>query len=228
MAALSSPSLRQLGPNTSASSTGIAPEWISSSCRRGIRSSASASSSTKVRLRSLELCEMRCTRSRPNSLHTSVSLCSKDRMPRPTRVTALQGVITFTRHTSARSAHSASRTFELTRLSEGSSDTVTLASDEPIRSMDRPRRLKRSNTSARKPTCCHMPMVSMETSTMPRRELIAFTPARVAARWSMTVPAMCGRSVSRIQIGTRASRQGWMQRGCSTLAPVLAISCASS
>ena len=43
---------------------------------------------------------------------------------------------------------------------------------------------------------------------MPRRELMALTPGRVAAEESMTVPGMSGRSVSRIQIGTRASRQG--------------------
>ncbi len=149
-------------------------------------------------------------------------------MPRPTRVIAAQGAITFTRQTWARSAQSASSTFVLTRLSLGSSDTVTLASDEPIRSMDRPCALNRSNTSDRKPTCCHMPMVSIDTSTMPRRELIALTPGMVVADESMTVPGMSGRSVSRIQSGTRASRQGWMQRGCSTLAPVVAISCASS
>ena len=149
-------------------------------------------------------------------------------MPRPTRVTAAQGAITFTRQTWPRSAHSASSTLVLTRLSLGSSDTVTLASDEPIRSTDSPCALKRSNTSERKPTCCHMPMVSIDTSTMPRRELIALTPGTVVADASMTVPGMSGRVVSRIHSGTRASRQGWMQRGCSTLAPVVAISWASA
>src|SRR5690606_11146108 len=140
---------------------------------------------TKVRLRSLEDCEIRCTRSRPNSAQTSESLCSSERMPRPTRVMAAQGAITLTRQTSARSAQSASRTLVLTRLSLGSSETVTLDSEEPIRSTDSPCALKRSNTSERKPTCCHMPMVSIETRTMPRRELIALTPGTVAAEASM-------------------------------------------
>src|SRR5205085_6493485 len=45
------------------------------------------------------------------------------------------------------SSLSFSSTSVLTRLSEGSSDTVTLASDEPIRSTDRPRALKRAKTS---------------------------------------------------------------------------------
>ena len=44
----------------------------------------------------------------------------------------------------------------------------------------------------------------------------------------ISVPGNSGRLVSRMQIGTRASRTGWMQRGCSTLAPVVAISWASA
>ena len=97
-------------------------------------------------------------------------------MPRPTSVIAAHGAITLTRQTSARSADSASSTLVVTRFSLGSSDTVTLVSDEPIRSTDRPWRLKRSKMSARKPTCCHMPMLSIDTSTMPLRRLIALTP----------------------------------------------------
>ena len=154
--------------------------------------------------------------------------CSSDRMPRPTSVIAAQGAITFTRHTCARSAASAWSTLPVTRLSLGSSETVTLVSDEPIRSTDRPWRRKRSKMSARKPTCCHMPMLSMDTSTMPSRRLIAFTPGTVAALASMRVPGASGRMVSRMRIGTPASRQGPMERGCSTFAPVVAISCASA
>ena len=148
-------------------------------------------------------------------------------MPRPTRVTAAQGAITLTRHTCARSSDNFASTSVLTRLSDGSSDTVTLVSEEPIRSTDRPWRLKRSNTSARKPTCCHMPMLSIDTSTMPLRRLIAFTPGTAATLPSMRVPGIRGRPVSRMRIGTPASRQGLIERGCSTLAPVVAISCAS-
>ena len=137
---------------------------------------------------------------------------------------AVHGAITFTRQISARSADSAASTSVLTRFSLGSSDTVTLVSDEPIRSTDKPCFLKRANTSARKPTCCHMPMPSIDTSTMPLRRLIALTPGTGSALPSMLVPGMCGRSVSRIAIGTPASRHGLIERGCSTLAPVVAIS----
>ena len=95
---------RQLGPNTPASCTGIAPLRISCACSCGIRPSASASSTTKVRLRSFDDCEIRCTRSRPNVAQMSDSRCSSERMPRPTSVIAAHGAITLTRHTSARSA----------------------------------------------------------------------------------------------------------------------------
>ncbi len=218
---------RQRGPNTSVSSTGIAPLSISSACRIGSRPSASASSMTKVRFRSLDDCEIMCTRSLPNVAHTSESLCSSERMPRPTRVIAAHGTMILTRQISARSADSAASTSVLTRFSLGSSDTVTLVSAEPIRSTDRPCLAKRANTSARKPTCCHMPMPSIDTSTMPLRRLIALTPGTVRALPSMLVPGSSGRSVSRIAIGTPLSRHGLIERGCSTLAPVVAISCAS-
>ena len=156
------------------------------------------------------------------------SRCNSERMPRPTRVIAAHGAITLTRQTSARSALNASSTLVLTRFSLGSSDTVTLVSDEPIRSTDRPWRLKRSKMSARKPTCCHMPMLSIDTSTMPLRRLIALTPGTVTAQASMRVPGSSGRPVSRITSGTLASRHGAIARGCSTLAPVVAISWASA
>ena len=68
-----------------ASSTRMAPARISSACRRGTRSSIRPSSTTKVRLRLFDDCEMRCTSSAPNSASTAESLCSIERMPRPTR-----------------------------------------------------------------------------------------------------------------------------------------------
>ncbi|MNS98272.1 hypothetical protein D3C72_1326360 [compost metagenome] len=172
-------------------------------------------------------CEIMCTRSRPKVAHTSDSLCSSERIPRPTRVIAAHGTITLTLQICDRSADSAANTSVLTRFSDGSSDTVTLVSAEPIRSTDSPCFLNRPNTSARKPTCCHMPMPSIDTSTMPLRRLIALTPGTGAALPSMLVPGSSGRSVSRIAIGTPASRHGLIERGCSTLAPVVAISCAS-
>ncbi len=73
-----------------------------------------------------------------------------------------------------------------------------------------------------------MPMSSTDTSTTPLRRLIAFTPGTVAALRSMVVPGRSGRSVSRIAIGTPESRHGLIERGCSTLAPVVVISCASA
>ena len=73
-----------------------------------------------------------------------------------------------------------------------------------------------------------MPMSSTDTSTTPLRRLIAFTPGTVAALRSIRVPCRSGRSVSRIAIGTPASRQGLIERGCSTLAPVVVISWASA
>src|SRR5262249_10456356 len=86
-----------------------------------------------------------------------------------------------------------------------------------------------ANTSARKPTCCHMPTDSIETRVMPLRALIALT-LGACSRTSgpITVPSSSGRLVSLISIGTRGSRSGDRQRGCSTLAPVEAISWASS
>ena len=59
-------------------------------------------------------------------------------------------------------------------------------------------------------------------------KLIALTPGTVATPPSMRVPGRSGRSVSRIAIGTPAPRHGPIERGCSTLAPVVAISCASA
>ena len=73
-----------------------------------------------------------------------------------------------------------------------------------------------------------MPMLSIDTSTTPSRRLIALTPGTVAALESIRVPGKSGRSVSKIAIGTPASRHGPIERGCRTLAPVVAISWASA
>ena len=218
----------QRGPNTPGSCTGIAPLAISCACSEAIMPSASASSITKVRLRSLDDCEIRCTRSWPNVAQISDSRCNSERMPRPTRVIDAQGAITLTRQHFDRSSDSRASTSVLTRFSLESSETVTLVSDEPSRSTDSPCSRKMSNTSARKPTCCHMPTVSIDTRTMPPRRLIALTPGTPPATSSITVPGRSGRVVSRIASGTPASRQGPSARGCSTRAPVVVISCASA
>ena len=149
-------------------------------------------------------------------------------MPRPTRVMAVHGTMTLTRQTFARSAASASSTLPVTRFSLGSREMVTLVSEEPIRSTDSPCLRYRSNTSDMKPTCCHMPIVSMDTSTTPSRRLIALTPGTLPAPPSMRVPGSSGLRVSRMAMGTPARRHGRIERGCSTLAPVVAISWASA
>jgi len=71
----------------------------------------------------------------------------------------------------------------------------------------------------------------MEISVMPLREEIALTcesppPAEPAAE--ITVPGASGRSVQRTWRGMPWRRSGGIERGWSTLAPMLAISCASS
>ena len=63
-------------------------------------------------------------------------------------------------------------------LAAGSSDTVTLVSEVDTRSTDMPCSLNTANTSARKPTWCHMPGLSSEISVMPLRLQTAFTCAR--------------------------------------------------
>ena len=52
-------------------------------------------------------------------------------------------------------------------------------------------------------------------------------PGTGSAASSILVPGRCGRSVFRMAIGTPLLRQGRSERGCSTFAPVVAISCAS-
>ena len=59
-------------------------------------------------------------------------------------------------------------------------------------------------------------------------ESFAVRGGTVAALASMRVPPRSSRSVSRIAIGTRASRHGPIERGCSTFAPDAASSSISS
>ena len=100
---------------------------------------ATSSSTTKVRFRLFDDCEIRCTRSGPNSASTPDSRCSIERMPRPTSVIAAHGAITLTRQTLPDPLHSAAiARRNRAGFRSGSSDTVTLVSAEPIRSTDRP------------------------------------------------------------------------------------------
>src|SRR3954462_12110526 len=88
-------------------------------------------------------------------------------MLRPTRLTEAQGPITCTRHSRDRSVTSALSKVLSNELAAGSSDTVTLVSEVETRSTDMPCCLKTWKASARKPTWCHMPGLSSETSVMP-------------------------------------------------------------
>ena len=151
------------------------------------------------------------------------------RMLRPSSDNDAQGPMTLTRHILESSATSASSTSSSSALACGSSVTVTFVSEVEIRSTESPWDLNTAKASARKPTWCHMPGLSIETSVMPRRIAIAFTWAPLSAGWAlMIVPASSGLCVAKMYSGMRACRAGRMQRGCSTLAPWVAISCASS
>ena len=106
---------------------------------------------------------------------------------------------------------------------------MTLVSEVETESIDTPCSAKISKALARKPTSCHMPTVSMEIRVMPLRDEIAFTCGPVTGpKAETTVPGMSGQPVDRTCSGMRWRRRGGMHRGCSTLAPVVAISCASS
>ncbi len=74
---------------------------------------------------------------------------------------------------------------------------MTLVSEVETESIDRPCRAKTVKASARKPTSCHMPTVSIEISVMPLREEIALTCGPPAAPTAeITVPGASGRSVA--------------------------------
>ena len=114
-------------------------------------------------------------------------------------------------------------------LACGSSDTVTLVSEVETRSTDSPCALITWNASARNPTSCHMPGLSSETSVMFFFTQTAFTLAELSCGVAlMCVPSRSGVCVAYTNRGMPCTRTGNTQRGCSTFAPLLAISCASS
>ena len=150
-------------------------------------------------------------------------------MLRPTRLTAAQGPITSTRHSRDSEVTSASSATASSVFAAGSSETVTLVSEVDTRSTDSPCSLITANASARKPTWCHIPSVSIEISVMPFLLQTALTRAPPSPPVAvMTVPSMSGVGVACTDTGIEYCLAGRMQRGCSTLAPLLAISCASS
>ncbi len=113
-------------------------------------------------------------------------------------------------------------------LASASRETVTFVSDVDTRSIESPQRPNTWNALARKPTSCHIPTVSMETSTMLFLQEIALSCAGPsAAPRRMTVPSTCGIAVLNTRIGMPRSRTAGMHRGWSTLLPVVAISWAS-
>ena len=114
------------------------------------------------------------------------------------------------------------------RFPSSSSETVTFVSDVETRSIDSPQRSKAANAFARKPTSCHMPTVSIDTSTMLFLQEMAFscTGPSGAPPW-MTVPSMSGKAVLKTRMGMARSRSARMQRGWRTLLPVAATSWAS-
>ena len=79
----------------------------------------------------------------------------------------------------------------------GSRDTVTFVSEVEIKSTDMPWSLKIWNASARKPTWCHIPGLSIETSVMPFLMAMAFTWAALPATSALiTVPSKPGACVA--------------------------------
>ena len=209
--------------------TGIAPLRISSACSCGSRPSASASSMTKVRLRSLDDCEIRCTRSRPNVAQMSDSLCSSERMPRPTSVIAAHGAITLTRQTSARSAR---QRFE------------HVGGDQVLARVQRHGDVgfRRADQVDRQAVALEaLEHVGEEADLLPhadafhrhQHDAVAAADrldARARSRrWRRCAcPAGPGARCRGSPSARRASRHGAIERGCSTLAPVVAISCASA
>ncbi|MFO1408771.1 MAG: hypothetical protein U1F06_00095 [Steroidobacteraceae bacterium] len=150
-------------------------------------------------------------------------------MLRPTRLTDAHGPITCVRHSCPSSAVSRSSAAPSSVLACGSSDTVTLVSEVDTWSTERPWRLNTWKASARNPTSCHMPGLSSETSVMPFLMHTALTCAAPSVPPAlMCVPSSLGVCVANTHSGMPPILAGRMQRGCSTLAPLLAISCASS
>src|ERR1700716_3617243 len=121
-------------------------------------------------------------------------------MPRifwPSRLNEAQGPNISTRH----KAHKAAVRFASAEpskvLAVGSSDTVTLVSDVDTRSIDNPCCLKTWKASARKPTWCHIPGLSIETKVIPFLMAIALTCAALSATLAdTTVPSRPGACVA--------------------------------
>ena len=139
-----------------------------------------------------------------------------------------QSPITWASHRGAKPSSKAVMVSGSVVFADGSRDTVTLVSEVLTRSMLRPTDLKTAKASAKKPTVCHIPTVSMLTKMTPRRIEMAFTPAPSPAPSAlMIVPSSSGFGVQRMLMGIRPSRHGGMARGWRTFAPMVATSWAS-
>ena len=168
--------------------------WMSNSCSCDTSRSPCSSSMTSVKFRSLAAWLTRWMRCSSNSANASPNLCRMPRILRPTSDSAAQGPITSARQRSARLDSRASMVDWSRVLACGSSDTVTLVSEVETRSTLSPCCLKTWKASARKPTWCHIPGLSMETSVMPFLRAMAFTRAASAPAGEalMTVPGISG------------------------------------
>ena len=114
-------------------------------------------------------------------------------MLRPTRLTEAHGPITCTRHSRDSSATSSATRALSSVLAAGSSETVTLVSEVDTRSTDMPWLLNTWKASARKPTWCHIPGLSIDTSVMPFLVHTALTWAPPSAPSApSTVPSSSG------------------------------------
>src|SRR3974390_2447298 len=153
-------------------------------------------------------------------------------MPRifwPNKLKEAHGPSPSTLHSSLKAEDNRSSAAPSRLLAVGSKETVTLVSDVETRSTDIPCCLNTWNASAKKPTWCHIPGLSIETNVMPFLIAIALTCAALSPTLAdTTVPSSCGACVAYTCNGILYWRTGSTQRGCKTFAPLLAISCASS
>ena len=127
---------------------------------------------------------------------------------------------------SVMSASKAARSRNFALLSK---DRVTLNSEEERRSTEKPWFLKVVKTSAKNPTCCHIFKVSIEMRVMLCLTKIDLMGGALSSlSLVIQVPEWSGMPVYLTNMGMPANRTGGKQLGCSTLAPIEAISWASS
>mmetsp|Transcript_101055 Transcript_101055/g.253427 ORF Transcript_101055/g.253427 Transcript_101055/m.253427 type:complete len:202 (-) Transcript_101055:882-1487(-) len=139
----------------------------------------------------------------------------------------LSRISTFATHSSSLRKPSRS-----TALKPRSSVRETVTSDVAMTSTETSNLLKTWNTWARKPCCPNMRVLLMTIIVMSRLLLIAATRlsrlSTSAISATMRVPGSCGLMELRTLMGTLANHAGRMAAGCTTLAPKVDSSAASS